>query len=123
MISGIGTDIVDIRRIRRALAEHGEKFLGKILSEAELSRIPSAGSEQYISGRFAAKEAIIKASGIYFNLHEVTILNDDRGKPFVVRESACLEALKGHKILLSISHEDDYAVAFAVIEEQPGEQI
>lgn len=114
MITGTGIDIVKISRIKKNIDKYGNKFIEKILSEKEISRIPAAGREEFIAGRFAAKEALVKASGIIFSFSIITILNDENGKPFI---SETADDLKNKKIHLSISHDTDYAVASAIIEE------
>lgn len=115
MISGTGVDIVHVPRITRLMEEHGERFLKKILSEDEISRMPAANSELYAAGRFAAKEALVKAAGSSFDFSEVSVYNDDEGKPYFSGGTA--ERITGNnKIHLSISHDTDYAVAFVIIE-------
>ena len=114
MITGTGIDIVNINRIKKNLAEHGDRFIVKILSGEEIKKIPAAGKEEFISGRFAAKEALVKASGISLSFSNITILNDDKGKPYVAEVP---DILKDKKIHISISHDTDYAAATAIIEE------
>jgi len=112
MIKGIGTDIVDVSRMTPSIAN-------RILSEPELSLYEGFSAEsrkvEFLAGRFAIKEAISKAIGpIDFPLsfHEMMVLNDQDGRPYLV-----CEKLKNLRILLSISHERHYAVGFCVIEE------
>ena len=111
MIKGIGTDIVEVARIKPELAI-------KIFSPAELDiyqglSLPKRKAE-FLAGRFAAKEAISKAlSHVDFELsfNEFDIRNDEFGKPYLV-----CEKLKNYRVLLSISHENSYAIAFCIIE-------
>ncbi|NBS46346.1 MAG: holo-[acyl-carrier-protein] synthase, partial [Betaproteobacteria bacterium] len=70
MIYGIGTDICDVRRIRAALARHGERFALKILADGEMqtwrqrsARWPERGV-RFLATRFSAKEAFSKAIGM-----------------------------------------------------------
>jgi holo-[acyl-carrier protein] synthase len=114
MITGTGIDIVNINRIKKSLADHGDRFTGKILSGQEIENIPSTRKEEYIAGRFAAKEALVKAAGSSLDFISITILNNEKGKPFI---SEIPDNLKGKKIHLSISHDTDYAAAFVIIEE------
>ncbi len=114
MITGTGIDIVNINRIKKSLDDYGDKFTGKFLSELEIKNIPAARKAEYIAGRFAAKEALVKATVSSLNFCSVTILNDENGKPFI---SEIPESLKDKKIHLSISHDTDYAAAFVIIEE------
>ncbi len=111
MIKGIGTDIVDIERVRKAMSE---SFLSKVLSEEEIEKASSMKEErkvQFVAGRFAAKEAIIKALSDEEVpvMNELNIVNDDKGKPQI--------EYKDYQILISISHEKTYAVAFAILEQ------
>ena len=114
MITGTGIDIVNINRIKKSLAEHGDRFIGKILSIQEIEKIPAAGKNEYTAGRFAAKEALVKAAGESFQFSRITILNDENGKPCFTEIP---DILKDKKLHLSISHDTDYAAAFVIIEE------
>lgn len=114
MITGTGIDIVNINRIKKNLGEHGSRFIQKILSEEEINNIPPASKEEYVAGRFAAKEALFKASGIILSFSGITILNDEKGKPYL---KELPDSLQNKKIHLSISHDTDYATASVIIEE------
>ena len=114
MITGTGIDIVSIQRIKKSLDEYGEKFIKKILSDDEIDKIPSARREEFIAGRFAVKEALVKASGISHSFSNITILNDAKGKPYL---AAIPESIRSKKIHISISHDTDYAAATVIIEE------
>lgn len=114
MITGTGIDIVNIKRIKKSIEDHGERFITKVLSPGEINKIPSSGKEAYIAGRFAVKEALVKASGTVFPFSNATILNDEKGKPLI---SEVPDILEGKKIHISISHDTDYAAAFVIIEE------
>ncbi len=114
MITGTGIDIVNITRIKKSIDDHGDRFIEKVLSAEELKKIPSAGKASFIAGRFAVKEALVKASGTVFPFSNATILNDEKGKPFI---SEIPDILSGKKIHISISHDTDYAAAFVIIED------
>lgn len=122
MILGIGIDIVSVDRVQYITAEHGERFHGRILTVAEQSHIPPVNTAEYIAGRFAAKEAIIKALGVkHISFNDIEILNDNNGKPFIsnctqLSQKAGFTKVKLH---ISISHERDYAVGMAVLEDIP----
>ena len=108
MIIGIGTDIIEIKRIKENIVEH-------VLTKEEKEIYYSKNGKkkiQYLAGRFAAKEAIIKAICPYENPHmlEINIYNDLNGKPIV--------KYKNYEIMISISHEDNYAIAFAIIKKR-----
>ncbi len=114
MITGTGIDIANINRIKKSIDEYGDRFISKILSFQEIENIPHARRDEYIAGRFAAKEALVKAAGISLQFSSITILNDENGKPFI---TDIPESLKDKKIHLSISHDTDYAAAFVIIED------
>lgn len=116
MIQGIGTDITDISRIKKLIDAQGHRFLDKILSSEEIKLIPPKGSEHYTAGRFAAKEAIVKALGRSFEFSGLSILNDKSGKPYVHNPDFISGNEKGITFHISISHEKKYATAVAIIE-------
>lgn len=111
MIKGIGIDICKINRLKLSSFK-------RILSEDEIIAYKSikllSRKKEYLAGRFALKEAIIKAFGnidikIYFQ--DITILNDLNGKPIVKSPD-----YKDYFIWVSISHEKEYVIAQAIIE-------
>ena len=122
MILGIGTDIVAVERIKGLREKYGDRFLAKILSPQEMEHLKGANLDERIAGRFAAKEALVKAlgkGGLVFN--EVTILNDDEGRPFLGDMAPILAQIpasdsKKISLHISISHERDFATAFVVLE-------
>ncbi|HHW02427.1 MAG TPA: holo-ACP synthase [Thermoanaerobacterales bacterium] len=118
----IGVDIVEIDRIRRACRR--KRFLERFFTLQELSGLDkekSATFFQRVAGKFAAKEAVAKALGTgfrFFRWQEIQILNDRNGKPYAVLSGKAEEILKSggfEKILVTISHCRDYAVAFATV--------
>jgi len=122
MILGVGTDIVEIRRIKNAI-ESNERFLEKIFTSTELEYLKSRNLRaEYVAGRFAAKEAVAKALGTGFRGFDFKDIEIDRttlGKPIVVlKGKAKLIAKKEgeYNIHLSISHGEDSAVAYVIFE-------
>lgn len=130
MIFGIGTDIVAINRIEEGLAKHGDWFLHRILSDAELAEYathttsanPHAAA-RFVAKRFAAKEAFSKAFGTGIGQavgwHDVRVTHDTKGKPLLA-VSAPLQARLNeagvNNTHISISDEQDHAIAFVVLE-------
>jgi holo-[acyl-carrier protein] synthase len=117
MIIGIGTDICERNRIKATF-----EFAKRILSEKEL-RIYNIKSNQhgYLSNRFAAKEAISKAFGVgigaTLSFKDISVLNNDMGAPYVeISETALKKLPEFSNIYISISDEQEYAVAFVVVE-------
>lgn len=116
MITGTGIDIVNIGRITKILAEHGERFINKVLSDDEKKSLPEARKEEYIAGRFAAKEALAKATDKQFTMTSVSVINDSSGKPFFAGDFIN-ESFRDSRVHLSITHDTGYAAAFVIIEE------
>lgn len=108
----IGTDIVNLRRIARVLHSFRDKFTKKILSGAEFKYFNSLSSErrriEFLGGRFCGKEAIFKAHGAPLTWKNVSI-ESQNGGPAVFLNGKPWESM-----LISISHEEEYAVAFAL---------
>ena len=124
MIFGIGTDIVEIKRIEEITSL--EKFAGRILSENEQHIFASMNDSKkirYISKQFAAKEAISKALGSGINkdvsFNNIEILRDDEGMPFfnpINQLDNLIADLGITKTHVSLADENHYAIAIAVLE-------
>ena len=125
MIIGIGTDICQLERIKKLLS--GSKkaaFLKRTFTEEEINSLPSEKREvSYFAGRWAAKEAIAKCFGTGFGEHcrwlDITVKRNESGAPSVQLDGITAETADRMgitKIHISISHEKDYAVAFAMAE-------
>ncbi len=124
MIAGIGTDLVRIERIRHVLERHGERFARRVLVETELARFRVHGSpHRFLAKRFAAKEALAKALGTGIggevSFQDLEIRNDAAGRPQVVPSKRLRDWMQSRgwrNLQLSLSDEDDLALAFAVVE-------
>ncbi|WP_114312857.1 holo-ACP synthase [Thermus caldifontis] len=118
MIQAIGTDLVDIDRVRRLLGRHGEKALKRLFSEEELSyALRHQDPAPSLAARIAAKEAFQKCWPESLSWKEVWVGMEGR-KPvlrFAPRVRARLEA-QGLRAHLSLSHERGYALAVVVLE-------
>lgn len=116
-----GTDIIEVKRIEKAIKEKGDKFLNKVYTPFEIEYCNSKNTMKYqhFSARFAAKEAIFKAiSEEMQNKYEITwtdveIRNNEEGKPKVV---FLKENYDINQIDISISHIKEYAIAMCVVE-------
>lgn len=123
MIQGVGTDIVQVARMRRSLDRFGERFARRVLCEAEMAQyLVSHKRAHYLARRFAAKEATVKALGTGFRqgvrMQDIMITHDALGKPMIELSGAALaraRAIQVVSIHLSLSDEKDYAVAFVVM--------
>ena len=123
MIYGHGIDIVEVDRISKAINDHS-RFIQKIFTPNEVEYCESRKSSiQSYAGRFAAKEAFLKALGTgrtgKIKSIDIEVINDDAGKPYIKLsgETLLLFKEKGLKsIILSISHEESYAIASVILE-------
>lgn len=118
---GIGTDIIEIERVRRAVERNF--FKQKVFTPAEQSYCESRGVHTAASyaARFAAKEAFFKAlgTGIFTELTEVEVKNNSQGQPeiFLSGKAEIFTKEKGvEKIFLSLSHSKDFATAVCLLE-------
>jgi len=114
MILGTGIDIIEIERVAKAIDRWGDGFLRHIFNEEEIEYAQKRKfPNQHYAARFAAKEAVYKAFGDNKTLgwKDMTILNDENGKPYCRLKDKDFK----NKILLSISHTRNYAVANAII--------
>ena len=115
----VGTDIVDIYRIRKIINEKGERFISRIYDDIEISYCSSQlDPSVHYAGRFSAKEAIKKAllsSGIFnsIQLKNIVIQRNQMGAPKVILP---VEILDKGSISVSISHSNTSATATAIFE-------
>jgi len=124
MILGSGIDIVATDRIAQMFERHGDRFLRRLLTQTELeAALKLANPIPRLAGRFAAKEAVMKALGTGWgagvNFTQIEVVNDDTGAPTVRLHGAALrrcESMGGQRWHLSISHEREMAVAQAILE-------
>ena len=121
MIYGVGTDVVEIGRIRAVLEKYGERFARKILCEPELRRFENHRLKaNYLAKRFAAKEAFTKALGTGIrapaNWHGVWVRNLPSGKPVLEFSEALKELLERRGVTSAhVSLSDEKGVAFATV--------
>lgn len=124
MIAGIGTDIVEVRRMHDALERRGERLARRLLSDAELSEYRASNDPaRFLAKRFAAKEAILKALGTGLRdgirWTQLGIGHDQRGRPQVTLGEAAAAVALAQGIgawHLSLSDEQAYVLAFAIAE-------
>lgn len=123
MVRGIGVDIIDIPRIKKVIGSDG-KFVEKVFTENEIRYCQAKfRKEMHYAARFAAKEAFFKAMGTGWRngmkWTEISVENDELGKPGISLCGKTLENFNKNNmshISLSISHTNEYAVAFVIIE-------
>lgn len=117
MIEGIGCDMIEIERIKRSCARG--RFMSFVYSKQEAELF--SGDYRRLAGNFAAKEAFGKALGTGvsgFLLSEVSVLRDERGKPYFELSGSALEIIKSRGLTahLSLTNTDTVATAFVVLE-------
>jgi holo-[acyl-carrier protein] synthase len=120
---GVGTDIIEIERVKRASERSSGRLLEKIFTSGERSFCDARGDRfSCYAARFAAKEAVLKAMGTGMagcSLADVEVARKHGDRPEIILHGAAAEIAKKKGItavLISISHNRDQAVAFAVAE-------
>ena len=128
MLHGIGTDLVEIDRIRLALSRRGQRFARRVLSDREYTRFQAKvhggrDAAPYVAKRFAAKEAFFKALGARSSeantWHQLSIENSEDGCPVCVFGPLLNDFLEANAlgpVHVSLSDERGYALAFVTIE-------
>ncbi len=118
-IKGLGTDIIEIDRIRKSFDLHGYRFLTRLFSIQEQDYcLKYKDPIPHFAARFSAKESIVKALGTGFGKHaswlDMEILNDELGKPNVIFSAHLNETLKNPFVMVSISHCQLYVSTVAI---------
>ena len=124
MILGLGTDIIEVERIRASFEKFGERFVNRILLPGEITYCLShKDPAPFLAARFSAKEAVSKAFGTgigaQLSWQDMEICRKESGEPYVVLHGKGQElfASRGAKqLLVSLSHVQTYATALAVLE-------
>ncbi|MCM3748688.1 holo-ACP synthase [Paenibacillus pasadenensis] len=131
MIAGIGHDLCDIGRVEQLLAgAAGKRFCERVLTEEEqqlAAQLQGSRLAEFVAGRFAAKEAVVKALGCGIGakagFRDIAVLRGDEGRP------VCRLSERSHRALglqaqlvihVTITHERGLASAFSVVERMPG---
>ena len=133
MIIGIGTDILDLRRIKKIINKYDQKFINRIYgkNEIQIAQSKFRNSDNYFGKRFAAKEATWKAlnplrgDGVFFK--EIETLNDTNGKPYLYFTGKTKKYIqkkekiskKKLKFDISLSDDNSYVIAFVIISLAP----
>lgn len=117
MKEGVGIDIIEVKRINKLINDYGERFFSRILTENEITYCKKFSKpELHFAGRFASKEAYSKAIGTgvgkEFSWKDIEILNNEKGKPYIVHLKQ--NEFSKHKFEISISHTEEYACAVVI---------
>lgn len=130
-VVGTGVDVVLVSRIERSLDRYGDRFVARVYTsgESDYCAAKKRGAAQAYAVRFAAKEAVAKALGIGIrrgiNFKDIEVVLDALGKPFVELHGGARDAADARgveKVHIALSHEADWAVAYALIEGHEGEE-
>tara|TARA_A100001388_G_scaffold276884_1_gene265961 strand:+ start:435 stop:848 length:414 start_codon:yes stop_codon:yes gene_type:complete len=124
-IIGIGVDIVENKRIKSSIKN--KRFITRIFSENEIKKSTLIKNKtEFLSKKFAAKEALAKAIGTGFreklNFKDIQVLNNSMGKPYYLINTKLKnfiqkeKKVKNFNIFLSISDEKNYSIAFTIIQ-------
>jgi holo-[acyl-carrier protein] synthase len=125
-VIGIGTDMVDVRRVERLLARFGDRFAARILTPSEQAEgiVREAGYARFLATRFAAKEATSKSLGTGIgrvSFHDMVVRKNAAGQPSLElrgeadRIAETLAAGEEYRLHLSITDEAPYALAFVIL--------
>ncbi len=128
MIAGIGIDIVDIGRVEALLARYGDRFTARVFTEAEAEYARrSVKPAERLAGRFAVKEAVLKAFGTGksqgIRWRDVETVRGPMGRPKVILYGKAvnhLNNMNGTTVHVTITHDGGKAVAFVIIETAGG---
>lgn len=120
----IGTDIIEIERVKKAIEETDEKFCERVYTTNEIEYCESKKTQKYqhYAARFAAKEAVFKAlsetltNKYKIEWRDIEIRNEDDGRPYVKLKEKFAELIES--IDISISHCKEYAVANVILIER-----
>ena len=120
-IYGIGTDITECVRIAQMIDKHGELFLTRVYTQQEIAYCSARkAATQHYAGRWAAKEAVLKAIGTGWSrgIHwtDIEVVNAVGGKPSITIAGEARQICEQRRIgdvLISISHSRNYAIAYA----------
>jgi holo-[acyl-carrier protein] synthase len=121
-VLGIGTDIIECLRIAKMIERHGELFLTRVYTPHEIEYCTARkAATQHYAGRFAAKEAVLKALGTGWTRgiqwRDIEVKNEMGGRPHIVLSGAAAELCKKNgitEVLISISHCRTHATAYAL---------
>ncbi len=119
-VIGVGTDIIEIARIKAAIERHGMRFYRRIFSLDEEEYCKKfLNPYPHLAGRFAAKEAVMKALGSIWNRpigwQQITICKEPNGRPTVSVDPSLAKNFIGYQLLISISHSREFATAMALL--------
>jgi holo-[acyl-carrier protein] synthase len=119
-VEAIGIDLVEVPRIAEAIRRYGDRFVSRVFTPWEIQYCYSKiNPELSFAARFAVKEAVFKAIGTGFSegvkWTSVEVVNDKRGQPEVRLGQGIRRHIGDKKIIISLTHTREYAMASAVL--------
>ncbi len=122
MIVGLGTDIVEVERVAKMIADHGDHFLERVFTPGEIAHCSGRrDSAPHFAGRWAAKEAVMKVLGTGFTKEvgwtDIEVVTEPSGRPVIALHGTTrqvAERLGIANVLISMSHTKHYATATAI---------
>ena len=126
-IVGVGVDLVEVARLERSITEHGDRFLERCFTASEREYAGDSRRRiEHLAARFAAKEATLKALGTGLAMgiawREMEVRRERGREPRMVLSGRCraiAAARGGDRVLLSLTHDGDYAMAQAMLVSEP----
>ena len=123
-ITGLGTDIVEVERFNRFIAEDNQTLLRRLFTADELAyALPRKCAAQHLAARFACKEAFVKALGLGMRdgmtWHDIAVTRDALGAPSLRLTGRAAEIFAQRQLVahhVSYSHESQWAVATVIVE-------
>ena len=124
MILGIGTDIIEVKRVRDVIERHGDRFINRLFTSIEIEYCSARkNAALHYAGRFAAKEAAFKAMGRGWggdiSWKEIEVWNEPSGAPHLNFYGKALDLIAEKKMArayVSITHIEEFATAVVVLE-------
>ncbi|MGQ9454658.1 MAG: holo-ACP synthase [Armatimonadota bacterium] len=116
-ILGIGTDLVEIKRIEE-VSKKTSRFCERVFTQNEIEHCSAKGKSCYASlaARFAAKEAVAKAFGRPLRWHDVEIITMPDGRPVIRLYGNARKLAENTTVHISLTHSKNYACATAIVE-------
>lgn len=118
MIKGLGVDVIEVKRVKKATLRWRKHFLERVFTKNEIEYCQKKPNMyQHLAVRFAAKEAVLKAFGVGFgkiHLKDIEVIKNRHGKPDIKLLGEAKKFVNNGKLLVTLSHCKDYAVAQAI---------
>jgi len=119
-VFAIGIDVTEISRMKKIIERYGEKFTRRIFTDREIAYCSRQINYASYAARFAAKEAVFKATGLglreKITWKDVEVINNELGKPELRLAGETARIFRGHTLYVSLSHSKEIAIAMVVVE-------